>query len=135
MISCATIMVSTAWRNASASKWPAGERNFIRFSDDRLQAESSRNMYSEQGLLALMRPVFLRGVPAVDGGVELHAGIAALVGGLGDLAHQLAGAVGLGRPCRWLPRAWTTRRSSSTACMNSSVTRTLLLAFWKKMEL
>ena len=59
MISCATIMVSTAWRKASASKWPAGERNFIRFNDDRLQAESSRNMYSEQGLLALMRPVFL----------------------------------------------------------------------------
>ena len=26
-------------------------------------------------------------------------------------------------------------RSSSTACMNSSVTRTELLAFWKKMEL
>jgi len=25
--------------------------------------------------------------------------------------------------------------SDSTACMNSSVTRTLLLAFWKKMEL
>ena len=35
--------------------------NFIRFSDDRLQAESSRNMYSEQGLDALMRAVFLQG--------------------------------------------------------------------------
>ena len=32
-----------------------------------------------------------RGVPAVDRGVELHAGIGALPGGLGDLAHEVAG--------------------------------------------
>ena len=31
--------------------------NFIRFSDARLQAESSRNMYSEHGFDALMRAV------------------------------------------------------------------------------
>ena len=31
------------------------------------------------------------GMPVVDGGVELHAGIAAEVGRLGHLAHQLAG--------------------------------------------
>ena len=30
-----------------------------------------------------MRAVFLRGVPAVDGGVVLHAGIAAVPGGVG----------------------------------------------------
>src|SRR5579875_560327 len=68
MISCARIMVSTAWRKASTSNWPSGPTNFIRFSDERLQAESSRNMYSEQGLEALVR-------------------------GLGDLAHQVAGLV------------------------------------------
>src|ERR1700761_1139419 len=39
------------------SKVPLGA-NFIRLSDARLQAESSRNMYSEQGLEALMRAVF-----------------------------------------------------------------------------
>ena len=33
-------------------------RNFIRLSDARLQAVSSRNMYSLHGLLALMRAVF-----------------------------------------------------------------------------
>ena len=33
------------------------------------------------------------GVPAVDGGVELHAGVAALPGGFGDLVHEVAGAV------------------------------------------
>ena len=35
------------------------------------------------------------GVPAVDGGVVLHAGVAALPGGFGDLVHELAGLVGL----------------------------------------
>ena len=34
----------------------------------------------------------LAGVPAVDGGVVLHAGVAALPGGFGDLVHEVAGA-------------------------------------------
>ena len=37
----------------------------------------------------------LRGVPAVDGGVELHAGIAAVPGGFGNFAQQFFGFVGL----------------------------------------
>src|SRR5271155_4643667 len=41
------------------SNWPPGVRNFSRLKLARLQAESSRNMYSEQGLEALMRAVFL----------------------------------------------------------------------------
>src|SRR6516164_709537 len=49
MISCARIIVSTAWRKASTSNWPSGPTNFMRLSEERLQAESSRNMYSEQG--------------------------------------------------------------------------------------
>src|SRR6266542_3247239 len=61
MISCARIRVSQAWRNASASNCPPGVTNFIRFSDERLHAESSRNMYSEHGFDALMRAVFLHG--------------------------------------------------------------------------
>jgi hypothetical protein len=32
-------------------------------------------------------------VPTVDGGVVLHSGIAALPGGVGDLVHEVAGAV------------------------------------------
>src|SRR5581483_2233899 len=36
----------------------------------------------------------LGGVPAVDGGVELHAGVAAVPGGFGDAGHEIAGAVG-----------------------------------------
>ncbi len=52
MISWAVRVVRTAWRKRSAWKVPSGERNFIRFSEARLQAELSRNMYSEHGLLA-----------------------------------------------------------------------------------
>ena len=44
-----------------------------------------------------MRAVFLLVCQRVDGGVELHAGIAAEPGGLGDLAHDLARLVGLDR--------------------------------------
>jgi hypothetical protein len=62
-ISCAVIIVRHAASNATASSSPAcasssGRTNFIRLIDARLQAESSRNMYSEHGLLALMRAVF-----------------------------------------------------------------------------
>src|SRR3546814_13589346 len=35
-----------------------------------------------------------RGVPVVDRGVELHAGIGALPGGLGELAHEVTGLDG-----------------------------------------
>src|SRR5512137_1332530 len=44
-----------AWKRAT-SNVPSSRRNFIRFTLAKLQAESSRNMYSLQGLLALMRP-------------------------------------------------------------------------------
>ena len=37
----------------------------------------------------------LAGVPAVDGGIELHAGIAALVGGLGNPTQQVARLVAI----------------------------------------
>src|SRR5581483_3284866 len=37
----------------------------------------------------------LRGMPAVHGGVELHAGIAALPGGFGNLLEQVSGFVGV----------------------------------------
>src|SRR3989449_11635602 len=52
--------MSTAWRKASMSSWPLGPRNFIRLSEARLQAVSSRNMNSEHGFEALIRPVVLQ---------------------------------------------------------------------------
>src|SRR6185437_3448890 len=39
----------------------------------------------------------LRRVPAVDGGVELHARIAAVPGGVGDLLHELGGGISFDR--------------------------------------
>src|SRR5436189_3244915 len=61
MISCAVIVMSTAFRNASMSKRPFFSENFMRFNDARLQALSSRNMYSEHGFDALMRAVLMHG--------------------------------------------------------------------------
>src|SRR5271170_7401001 len=53
------MVTSQAWRKASTSNWPLGPRYFMRLSEARLQAVSSRNMYSEHGLEALMRAVLL----------------------------------------------------------------------------
>src|SRR5262249_23040672 len=53
---------SHAWRKVATSKEPSsGLKNFIRFRDARLHAESSTNMYSEHGFDALMRCVALTG--------------------------------------------------------------------------
>src|SRR5438045_4445354 len=57
MISCAVMVISTALRKDSTSNLPPLS-NFIRFNDARLQAESSRNIYSEQGFDALIGAVF-----------------------------------------------------------------------------
>src|SRR5260370_40061169 len=50
--------MSTSCSNEGKSKLPAGRRNFIRVRDARLQAESSMLRYSEQGLDAVIGPVF-----------------------------------------------------------------------------
>src|SRR5437763_15169380 len=78
-------MMSTAWRYATTSKVPFAPRNFIRFNDARLQAESSRNMYSEQGFEALMRAVFGHGCQSLTvvsncmpGSPQIHADSAIL---------------------------------------------------------
>src|SRR5580700_12094880 len=50
-------MRQAAWKRAT-SNVPSGSRNFIRLMLARLQAVSSRNMYSEHGFEALIRPEF-----------------------------------------------------------------------------
>ena len=65
----------------------------------------------------------LRSVPAVDRGVVLHAGIAAVPGGFGNLAQQVFRFEGLGgRPS--LTVLVEKSLSRTTAYMKSSVTRT-----------
>src|SRR5215213_8735573 len=129
MISCARNTMSTAWLKRSTSNDPSGWRNFMRFSDARLHALSSTCMYSEHGLDALMRPEF---------GDVCHWLIVVSYCTPGSAQRQAASAIS-----RISSRAWTvltgvpsTRpvsshsSSFSTACMNASVTRTELLAFW-----
>src|SRR5579863_251299 len=127
------IMVSTAWRNASTSNWPSGPTNFIRFNDDKLQAESSRNMYSEHGFEALMRAVFfdvchllivvsncMPGSP--------HSQVASAI--LCMISRALYFFTG----CLSFTVLVQNSPSVSYARINSSLTRTELFAFWKKID-
>src|SRR6202790_4759939 len=63
------MVTSTACLNPATSNCPLEFTNFIKFSEARLHAVSSRNMYSEQGLLALMRAVVLQVCQGVFWGV------------------------------------------------------------------
>src|ERR1700757_3853598 len=116
------------------SKVPVGVTNFIRLKLARLQAELSRNMYSEQGLDALMRPVFLlvcQRLMVVSYCMpgSPHCQVASAMACMRSRArYSFTGLRSLTVRVVKVP-------SVSTACMNSSVTRTELLAFWKKMEL
>src|SRR4030081_1035434 len=53
------MVMSTACLKAETSNWPPELTNFMRLSEARLQAVSSKNIYSLQGLEALIRAVFL----------------------------------------------------------------------------
>src|SRR5687768_6726709 len=55
-ISSTTVHSRTAWAKPATSKPPSSRKNAIRLSEARLHAVSSRNMYSEHGLDALIRP-------------------------------------------------------------------------------
>src|SRR5215470_14616451 len=133
MISCAVIRTSTAWRYASTSNVPLGA-NFKRLRLARLQAESSRNMYSLHGLLALMRAVFFEVCQrlivvsnCMPGSPHCH--VASLI----LWRRSFALYVVITAPSRIARVEKSVSRT--TAYMKSSVTRTLLLAFWKKIEL
>src|SRR5690242_17161282 len=127
------IIVSTAWRKASTSNWPFGPRNLPRLSDDRLQAESSRNMYSEHGFEALIRAVFLHGCQRFTVVSNCMPGsphwcVASAICRIRSRAlYRLFG---------WPVATNFVHQSPSAvaASMKSSVARTELLAFWKKIE-
>src|SRR3954467_2536842 len=134
MISCASSTTSTVCWNISTSKVPSGRRNFIRFSEARLHAESSTCMYSEHGLDALMRPelgdvchwliVVSYWTP---GSAQRHAASA-----ISRISSRALIGSPTGSPVVRAIRCQSA--SSSTACMNSSETRTELLAFWYWIE-
>src|ERR671933_972680 len=134
MISWARKMMSTVCSNASTSNVPSARRNFMRFSDARLHAESSTCMYSEHGLDALMRPEFVdvcHWLIVVSywtpGSAQRHA-----ASEISRMSSRALTGSPIGSP---VVRAIRCQSSSfSTACMNSSVTRTELLAFWYWIE-
>src|SRR6202051_3301151 len=122
------MVMSTAWRHASTSKEPFAFRYFIRWSDARLHAVSSRNMYSEQGFEALMRAVVLQvcqrfTVVSYCMPGSPHCQVDSAMRCSGSRALNFS----LGFPSLTLRVHQS--RSSSTACMYSSVTRTEWFAF------
>src|SRR5215213_6424140 len=125
--------MSTVWLNASTAKVPSRLRNFMRLIEARLQAESSTCMYSEHGFEALIRP---------ETGQVCQSLISVSYWTPGSAQRHAASAI-------WFIRSrartvLTTEppmravsfqsSSASTARMNSSVTRTELLAFWYWIE-
>src|SRR5262245_1393175 len=121
--------------NRSTSNVPSAARNFIKLMLARLQAVLSRNMYSLHGLLALIRPLFGQVCHLLivvsyctPGSPQCHAQSAI------RLSSSRAGHDGpslLGSVTQCVVHFWL----FSTACMNSSVTRTERFAFWNKIEL
>src|ERR1019366_2837417 len=116
---------------AGAPKTPRA--NFIRFKLARLQAESSRNMYSLHGFDALMRAVFLEvcqrltvvsycipGSPQCQVASEI----------LRSSSRALKVCTGRASFTAWVLNS----PSRTTAYMKSSFTRTELLAFWKNTD-
>ena len=133
MMSIAVVVTSTACWKSSTRNVPSSSTNFMRLSEARLHAESSRCMYSLHGLEPLMRPLFgqvchrlIVESYCMPGSPQTHAASAM------PRIRSRAGSVSITSPvvtdvvCQSLP--------ASTASMNSSVTRTELLAFWNWMD-
>src|SRR5262249_40356656 len=132
-ISCARMVSSTALRNDATSKSPAPSWNLRRFSDARLQAESSRNMYSLQGLLALMRSVVAEVCQSLIVESNCSPGSPHWCAASAIERHtSLARSVSTTAPERTARVCHA--RSRITASMNSSVTRTELFEFWKNTD-
>src|SRR5918994_5824407 len=128
-MSMAVMISSTAFSNFSASKVSSAVRNFSRFRLARLQEELSSDMYSEHRFDAVIRPVsglvcqsLMVSSYWMPGSAHSQAAWAILPN------SSRASTVSITRPS---VRARSPNSlPSSTARMNSSVTRTELLAFW-----
>src|SRR6202167_5549345 len=128
-MSIAVMISSLTCANRWRSKVSSGLRNLSRLMLARLQEELSRLRYSEQGLLAVMRP---------DSGLVCQSLIVPSYWMPGSAQSQAACAI-VRISCLASTRSTTSPVSrasrsnplpSSTARMNSSDTRTELFAFW-----
>src|SRR5215471_16928526 len=129
MISCAVNTTSTVCSNASTSNVSSSRRYLSKLMLARLHAELSKWTYSLQGLLALMRPVFdavcqrlIVVSNCIPGSAHSHADW--LICCMRSRARTLFSVSPV------VTDLSSQSRSSTTACMNVSVTRTELLAFW-----
>src|SRR3954471_7599681 len=128
-MSIAVMTSSTTLAKVAASNVSSSRRNFSRFNDARLQDELSSDMYSEHGLEAVIRPVSglvcqSLMVPSYwrPGSAHSHAAVAIL--------RHRSRASTVSMPSPVLRERRPNPVPSSTARMNSSLTRTELLAFW-----
>src|SRR3954464_6065770 len=111
------------------SKLPCSSRNLVRLSDDRLQAVSSKNMYSEQGLEALIFPVLEQVCHLLivlsyctPGSAHDHAASATVFHKSAASSVSITAPLVRARVCHLPP--------ASAAFMKSSVTRIELFEFW-----
>src|SRR6266511_1914312 len=133
MISCAVNTTSMACLYDTTSKFPSPSANFSRFSDARLHALLSRCMYSLHGFDALIRP---------DAGHVCHSLMVVSYCMPGSAHSQAAWAISRMRSRARTVSAVSPVRTAFSfqswsfwyACMNSSVTRTELFAFWYWVE-
>src|SRR5829696_1622159 len=128
-MSIAVMTSSTTFWKVTASNVSSSRRNFSRLSEARLHEELSSDMYSEHGLEAVMRPVSGLVCQALmvssywmPGSAHSHAALAILPN------SSRASTSSMTEPSRRERRPNIV--PSSTAFMNSSLTRTELLAFW-----
>src|SRR6476469_9866939 len=128
-MSIAVMTSSTTFSKVTASNVSSSPRNFSRLSEARLHDELSSDMYSEHGLLAVIRPVSGLVCQALIVSSYWMPGSAHSQAALAILSHSSrASTVSMTE----LSRRERSPNSapSSTAFMNSSLTRTELLAFW-----
>src|SRR3954462_13332425 len=128
-MSIAVMISSTALTKFLEADVPSSWRNFIRFSDARLHELLSRLMYSEHGFEALIRPVSGLVCQSLIVSSYWMPGSAHSQAALVTLANRSrASTVSMTEPSE---RARRPKPAPvSTARMNSSFTRTELLAFW-----
>src|SRR3954463_5535474 len=128
-MSIAVMTSSTTFWKVTASNVSSSRRNFSRLSEARLHELLSSDMYSEHGLDAVIRPVsglvcqsLIVSSYWMPGSAHSHAALAILPN------SSRASTVSMTRPSSRALRP--NGFSSPTARMNSSLTRTELLAFW-----
>src|SRR5918997_537363 len=127
-MSIAVMISSTAFSNFSASNVSSARRNFNRLRLARLQEELSSDMYSEQGLDAVIRPVSGLVCQSLMVSSYWMPGSAHSQAALAILPNSSRASTG--HVCSLCRARSENSLPSSTARMNSSVTRTELLAFW-----